>query len=69
MELDIYFFSRSLAIEVDGVYNHQGEDVQKRDALKDQLCLEQGIKLLRISDVEINKSWLETTTKILNFIS
>lgn len=78
LELDIYFPSKQLAIEVDGQFFHgynldsnQLVDVSKvkeQDSLKNELCTELGISLIRISDVQINKSWAEVETLLNSLI-
>lgn len=49
-ELDIYIPDKRIAIEYDGIYWHSFEEVKKRDELKDQLCKEKGIRLIRIKE-------------------
>jgi very-short-patch-repair endonuclease len=49
-ELDIYIPDKRIAIEYDGIYRHSFEEVKKRDELKDQLCKEKGIRLIRIKE-------------------
>lgn len=58
LELDILFVREGKAIEVDGVYFRSSSATTiSRDRVKDQLCLEQGIELLRITDKQIIKDW------------
>ena len=49
-ELDIYIPDKQIAIEYDGIYWHSFEEVEKRDELKNQLCKEKGIRLIRIKE-------------------
>lgn len=56
MELDLYFPKISKAIEIDGVYYHSFDKAVRRDKIKDQECKNKGIKILRITDTEINNS-------------
>ena len=48
MELDIYIPSKKIGIEYDGIYH----DGQKRDILKYNICKENKIYLIRISEVQ-----------------
>lgn len=64
LELDIWFPGRKLAIEVDGVYIHSSDYSKVRDQLKDKLCLEKGIKLLRVTDEEVYKNWETVIQKL-----
>lgn len=58
LELDVYFANINKAVEVDGHYYHSAEDTIARDRIKDQLCEELAIKLLRVSDKRIRRDWL-----------
>lgn len=59
-ELDIYIPSFKLAIEFDGAPWHKNIE---KDLLKDKLCFENGVYLIRIRDVECPK--LESTSHII----
>ena len=50
-ELDVFIPSKSVAIEFDGYYHHNEEQI-KRDQEKDALCIEKGIRLIRIKQVK-----------------
>ena len=52
-ELDIYFPDLKFAIEYDGEYWHNTKD----DEIKNKLCKEKGIELIRISDKDYNDSF------------
>ena len=49
-ELDIYLPELKLAFEYDGSHWHSDESVLERDATKDRMCTEIGIKLYRIKE-------------------
>ena len=59
-ELDIYFPDLKLAIEYDGRHWHSKED----DELKNELCKELGIKLIRVD----NDEWLKDREPVLERI-
>lgn len=65
-ELDIYIPSAKFGIEYDGHYWHKGEISDHREKAKFQLCKENGIRLVRITDKELLKhnycDYLITTT-------
>lgn len=79
LELDIYFPKLNRAIEVDGVLYHgkhkdsslfiNVDKVIARDALKDQLCFEKSIRLLRLSDINIHSSSLGLQAKVISFLT
>ena len=52
-ELDIYIPSKKLAIEYNGNNFHNQEDVKARDAIKQEKCLDMGITLYYL--IEVNK--------------
>ena len=52
-ELDIYIPSIKTAIEYDGSYYHIYERAIKKDNLKDSLCKNYGIRLIRIRDPKL----------------
>lgn len=52
LELDIFFPERKIAIEYNGIYWHSKRNVQKRDKIKQQICEENGIKLIIIWENE-----------------
>ena len=64
-ELDIYLPNLNLAIEFDGDYWHSKDGAKEKDELKDSLCEQKGIKLLRIkeSDWDNNRSKIENQIK------
>jgi len=55
LELDIYIPSRSVGIEYDGVAWHKSAEQIKRGRIKYSLCQEKGIRLIRISEFEVNE--------------
>lgn len=52
-ELDVYIPSFSIAIEYDGVFSHI--DKGREDAVKNQKCINAGIKLIRIREQGLNE--------------
>lgn len=72
LELDIYLPRRKLAIEVDGAFFHghchdsstivDVQQVRRQDGLKDELCKQLDINLVRLSDTKINSAWAEVMT-------
>jgi hypothetical protein len=73
-ELDIYFPTLKLGIEVDGVLYHgehknshlfvDVEEVKRRGVEKQELCRKYGVNLLILTDVEITKELTEVKDKI-----
>lgn len=66
LELDIWFPQLNKAIECNGLYWHK--DKQDIDLLKQQLCKQQGISLLVITDKEWNGDVDKCKGKIKKFI-
>lgn len=64
LELDIYLPKLKLAIEIDGLYWHSRENVQKNDRVKDRLCRERGIRLVRVTDAQVNERLEEVVFKV-----
>ena len=66
LELDIWFPNLNKAIECNGLYWHSGDECLKRDQLKVELCEQQDIDLLVITD----KQWELRLCKnvVINFI-
>ncbi len=65
MELDIYIPSLSVGIEYDGSAWHRGTTNQVRESRKYHVCKENGIKLIRIRENNINTD--TSTSDILLF--
>ena len=57
MELDIYIPSMKLGIEYDGIAFHKPERVE-REHRKYVICKENGIKLIRIKEQNLDEAWL-----------
>lgn len=59
LELDIYIPSHSLAVEVNGVYWHSAKSIEEipqvatRHQTKTLRCLEQGISLIQVTDIDV----------------
>ena len=64
-ELDIWFPDKNIAIEVDGIYWHSSEKSLERDGVKDNLCKDIGITLLRFTDIEIDRDFEVVKNKIV----
>lgn len=54
MELDIYIPSLKIAIEYDGAAWHDGEKAQDREYRKNNLCIKNGILLIRVREDDIS---------------
>lgn len=75
-ELDLYVPSINLAIECDGDYwhsdevllNHYGITHDEYCKLKNNLCKEQGITLLRFTESEINNEFENVKCRINNYL-
>lgn len=67
LELDIWFPDLNKAIECNGLYWHSKPDRKECDKIKKQLCRDQGIDLLVITDKEWNKNIDKVKEKIKNF--
>lgn len=50
MELDIFIPSKNIAIEYDGRFYHQAKASKQREQKKNQLCIENGIRLIRVRE-------------------
>ena len=64
LELDIYLTDKKIGIEYDGDYWHNLPDMKKRDFLKDHICKDKDIKLIRIKESE----WQKDKQKIKLFL-
>ena len=67
-ELDIWFPKLNKAIECNGLYWHSKDDRKECDKTKQQLCKEQGIDLLVITDKEWNDDVDKCKNKIQEFL-
>lgn len=67
LELDIWFPELKLGIEYDGDFWHNLPDMIERDKLKDRLCKEHGILLIRVKehDYVAHKQQIITQLKFL----
>jgi hypothetical protein len=61
-ELDIYFPTFKLAVEYNGIAWHKSEKSKKRDSMKKQLCINNGILLIVIEQINKNGNY-ETEIK------
>lgn len=69
LELDIYVPSRQCAVEYDGDFWHSNyASVIINDAKKDRLCVEAGIRLLRIPEHVYVQQAEATTAAMLRFL-
>ena len=68
LELDIWMSDKMKAIECNGLYWHSEADRKKCDKIKKQLCKNQGIDLLVITDEEWNKDIDKCKEKIKKFL-
>jgi very-short-patch-repair endonuclease len=67
-ELDIWVPDLQIGIEYDGGYWHDLPEMMERDALKDKMCQEAGILLLRVTDKNWDKDRDQTKIEILQFL-
>ena len=68
LELDMWMPKLNKAIECNGTYWHGKEQVSKNDKIKKQLCKDQGIDLLVITDEEWNDDTDKCKNKIQEFL-
>ena len=68
LELDIWFPDLNKAIECNGLYWHEREEAIVRDKIKKQLCKNQGIDLLVITDKEWNDNTDKCKAKLISFV-
>jgi len=69
--VNIYFLDFKLGnvvIEFDGEYWHSSKCAKERDDIKNNICLEYDLRLLRINESEYISNQNETVLKCLNFI-
>ena len=66
--LDFYCAEAKIAIELDGS-QHYEQEAKKKDAKRDSFLLEQGITVLRYTNVEINKNFDGVCLDILKHIN
>ncbi len=67
-ELDIYIPSLNLGIEFNGDYWHSFERVKENDKIKNALCEQRGITLLRIKESEWDNNREQVKTQIKKLI-
>lgn len=60
LELDIFLEENNIGIEYDGEYWHNLPKMKKRDYLKNKICKEKGIKLIRVKE----KDWKNNKEKV-----
>ena len=68
LELDMWFPELNKAIECNGLYWHSKERMIKTDKIKQQLCKDQNIDLLVITDKGWNSNVEKCQTDILSFL-
>jgi hypothetical protein len=68
LEIDIWFPKLNKAIECNGLYWHSKLDRKECDKVKQQLCKDQGIDLLVITDKEWNDDTDKCKNKIQEFL-
>lgn len=69
LELDIWFPQLGKAIECNGIYWHGKKRAIKNDKIKQQLCKNQGIDLLVVTDKEWGDDIDKCKAKIKNFVT
>ena len=65
--LDFYCAEAKIAIELDGS-QHYEQEAKKKDAERDRFLLEQGITVLRYTNLEVNINFDGVCVDILNHI-
>ncbi len=68
MELDIYIPSKKMAIEYDGIAWHNSESSRRREKKKFICCRENGIKLIRVKEVQNGQTFLDGKEEIADII-
>ena len=68
LELDIWIPNLNKAIECNGLYWHSRKQVSKNDRIKQQLCKDQNIDLLVITDKEWNDNTDKCKAKLISFV-
>ena len=68
LELDMWFPELNKAIECNGIYWHSKERTIKTDKIKKQLCKDQGIDLLVVTDEEWNDDIDKCKAKLISFV-
>ena len=66
--VDFYIASSKIVIELDGSQHYEDENI-KKDIVRDNYLKELGIKVLRYSNLDINKNFKEVCQDILNQIN
>lgn len=64
MEFDIYIPSIKTAIEYDGWYWHNSEDIHEKEIFKYEFCKSHGIRLLRVKE-ETGEAWDDVSDTVL----
>lgn len=64
LELDIYIPSLRIGIEYDGDYWHSLPDMKRRDHLKNKICRDKNIHLIRVAE----SHWLKDSDRIKNLL-
>ncbi len=64
MEFDIYIPSLETAIEYDGWYWHNSEDIHEKEIFKYEFCKSHGIRLLRVKE-ETGEVWDDVADTVL----
>lgn len=54
IEMDIYIPSMKVGIEYDGIFYHNSLKSQEREAKKNSFCRNQGIRLIRVKESDVN---------------
>ena len=65
--VDFYIASAKVVIELDGSQHYEDENI-KKDIERDSCLKESGIKVLRYSNLDINKNFKGVCEEILRFI-
>lgn len=69
LELDIFIPSLNTALEYDGDYWHSLPDMIKRDELKDKICEEKGLTLIRVKESSWKKDNINEKNRILEILN
>lgn len=69
LELDIFIPSLNVALEYDGDYWHSLPDMIERDKLKDKMCKDKNLTLIRVRESDWTKNNMNEKNRILEILN